>query len=272
MGDQPSSLPEIDRLIQIMERLRGPEGCPWDREQSPETLRPYVIEEAYEVVDAIDRGVEQDLVEELGDLLLQVVFHAQIATEAGRFTFEDVARSISDKLIRRHPHVFGDDRADTSGDVLRRWEEIKDTEKPETLPETGLFDRIPITLPALLKAKEIQKKASKVGFDWPDQAPVERCVVREWEELKEAMNAEDAEAVQHEFGDVLFSLVNLSRFIQCDPEESLRQAASRFRGRMDWMHETVRADGRSLNDCSPEELERLWSQAKQNLTAEAGGL
>lgn len=262
---EPSPAAQIDRLLGIMERLRSPDGCPWDQEQSLRTLRPFLIEEAYEVIDAIDEDDRDHLREELGDLLLQVVFQSQICGEEGSFTFDDVAREISDKLIRRHPHVFGGDSLETSDQVLVAWHEIKKTEKHEASTPQSVLDGAPNHLPALSKALDIQKRAARVGFDWPDLEPVQAKLSEELEELQAAIDGGNLDEVEHELGDVLFSIVNLCRFLKCDPEMALRGTVQRFRSRFSYIEEHVAKQKKELKEVPLDALEALWCEAKEFL-------
>src|SRR5690554_2444902 len=234
-GDRPCRHP-LDPLVDVMARLRGPDGCPWDKEQDHLSLRPYMIEEAYEAVDAIEAGDTDRIVEELGDVLLQVVFHSQIAAEAGRFTIEDVIRAISDKMIRRHPHVFGNVSAPDSETVLRHWEQIKKDEAASQHSKNGdapasLLDGISINLPALTRAEKIQARAARVGFEWPDVHGALKKVSEEWQEVEEARREGDADRLHQEWGDLLFSLVNVARYLNIDSETALRDAANKFQRR-----------------------------------------
>ncbi|GIM46050.1 hypothetical protein DNHGIG_15990 [Collibacillus ludicampi] len=250
------------RLVEITELLRGPGGCPWDREQTHQSIRKYVLEEAYEVADAIDRDDPDDLCEELGDLLLQVALHAQIAAEEGMFDAYDVVKGINDKLIRRHPHVFARSDAKNAKDVEAKWEEIKKKEKREKHleQEQSLLDSVPRSFPALMSAVKLQKKAASVGFDWPDIKPVYAKVEEEWKELREA---QDQENIKEEFGDLLFAIVNLARFLKIDPEEALAKTNEKFRKRFAFIEQRVREQGRSLEDADLEEMDRYWTEAKQ---------
>lgn len=256
------SAPEdsMTRLLEIMARLRGPDGCPWDREQTLDTLKPYLIEESYEVLEAMDSGDRIALREELGDLLLQIVFQSQLCSEAGDFSFHDVATAISDKLVRRHPHVFGDVEAKDSEAVLKNWDAIKKVEKGGGTASP--IDGIPRTLPALAKAREVQKRVSRSGFDWLDTAPVKEKVEEEWKELEDAMESGDADRIHDEFGDVLFSMVNLSRFLHLDAEEVLRSSVDKFSRRYRRVEALAAAAQRSVLDCTLEELDAFWEQAK----------
>jgi ATP diphosphatase len=258
----------IDKLIDVMARLRHPtEGCPWDVEQTFETIAPYTIEEAYEVADAIDRRDMAALRDELGDLLLQVVFHSRMAEEADEFVFEDVAGAISDKLIRRHPHVFGDGTADAASAVKESWESLKATERAEKAANDGrphsVLDDVPTAFPALMRAEKLQKRAARVGFDWPDLAPVLDKVMEELGELKaEIDNGGTADRVSEEAGDLLFACVNLLRHLKVDPESALRSANAKFEQRFRAVEATLAADCRRPDDADLDELEALWQRAK----------
>ncbi len=247
----------VERLVEIMRRLRDPEdGCPWDVKQRYDTIAPYTIEEAYEVADAIERGDRDDLCEELGDLLLQVVYHAQIATEEGAFDFQDVVRGVSDKMVGRHPHVFGDaDAAD--------WEAIKAAEKAaKGKAPTGALDDVPRALPALTRAEKLQKRAARVGFDWPDLAPVVEKIAEETRELADAAALADPDAIEDELGDVLFGVVNLARRLKADPEKALRRTNAKFERRFAAIERGLAAEGRRPEDASLDEMEALWVAAK----------
>jgi MazG family protein len=246
----------FDHLIEIMRRLRAPGGCPWDREQTFDTIKPFLLEETYEVLDAIDRRDWNELRGELGDLLLQAVFFAQMAEEAGYFNIADSVQAISEKLIRRHPHVFGDENADTEADVRKRWSEIKATEK--TKPE-GLLEGVPRALPALVEAQQISSRAAQSGFDWPDINGVLDKLEEERRELAAAVTAAERE---HEIGDLLFTLVNIARFHQVDPEQALRRANARFRERFGHVEARLAAQGRTTAQSEIEEMEALWQEAK----------
>jgi tetrapyrrole methylase family protein/MazG family protein len=249
----------FDDLVEVMRILRSEEGCPWDREQSHESLKPYMIEETYEVLDAIDRRDDSELLEELGDLLLQIVFHAQLAAEEGRFTMEDVARVIVQKLKRRHPHVFGDVKVENSLQVLKNWEEIKRGEG-----KNSVLDGVPRGLPALLKARRVQDKVKRVGFDWDDPAGAFEKVREEIGETERAMLKGDRQGIEEEFGDILFSLVNVSRFLEIDAEESLRQTVEKFSRRFRYIEARVASLGeRLLENYSLEELDELWEESKR---------
>ena len=245
-------------LVRIVHRLRAPGGCPWDRQQTAATLKPFVIEEAYEVVDAIDGGRPADLCEELGDLLLQVMLQAEIASERDSFTIEDVIRGISGKLVERHPHVFGDVEVEGAGEVLANWERIKRKEKKSR----GLFDGLPAQLPGLLKAARMGEKAGRVGFDWPDPAQVRAKVAEELSELDEAVTAGDVSAMDHELGDLLFAVAQWARHLGLHPEECLRAGCERFRRRFEVMSRALADRGLDCEDLDPEQLEGAWQEAK----------
>ncbi len=260
----PSS---IERLLDVVKTLRAPDGCPWDREQTIESLRSNLIEETYEVVDAMDSGDRGDLCEELGDLLLQVVFQAQICSEEGSFTFDDVARGIADKLVRRHPHVFGDVQADTTDEVLRNWEKIKKTEKGGDTPRS-LVDGIPRHLPALSKAHLVQKRVAKVGFEWDEVSGVVAKLEEELAEVKEAMAQKDAAAIREELGDLMFSTVNLTRYLGHNSEEVLNENISKFMRRFQGLETRLHAENRELDACSISELEAVWQDVKKEERAQ----
>ena len=249
-------------LVRIMARLRGENGCPWDRQQTHESIKPYFVEETYEVLEAIDDGDAGKLCEELGDVLLQVVFHARMAEEAALFGIADVVRAIIEKLVRRHPHVFGDVQADTPQEVLFNWEQIKKTERLNANGRASLLDGVPRELPALLRAHRLQEKASRVGFDWKEAREVVRKVEEELGELRAAMDSEQPERMEAELGDLLFSLVNLSRFIAVNPEEALRKTIARFIARFQYIEEELAHRGRTPGQVTLDEMDALWAEAK----------
>ncbi len=261
---------KFERLLEIMSRLRAPGGCPWDREQSIETLRPYLIEEAYEVLDAIERADWEHLSEELGDLQLQIVFQAQIASEDGRFTIDDVLDHITEKLIRRHPHVFGETSVDSAGEVVKRWEEIKAEEKAEKAekaakavdPHAALLESVPRHQPAILEAYEMGRKAAKTGFDWERLPDLMEKLREESDELAEAHAGDDPDHLEDEVGDLLFMAVNIARFLKVHPELALRRANKKFRERFGYIERELAARGKRPEDSTLEEMEELWQQAK----------
>lgn len=256
-------------LLNIMEQLRHPEtGCPWDLQQNFASLIPYVIEEAYEVVDAIERNDIHDLRAELGDLLLQVVFQAQLAKEQGHFDFEQVAASIGEKLIRRHPHVFAGVQFADDAARQQAWEAAKLQERQLKAPveaAASVLSDITNNLPALLYSEKIQRRAAQHGFDWPEVLPVFAKVQEELEEVKEAYDAGDQEHVQEEIGDLLFVVVNLARHLGVNPEIALKQSTQKFIQRFQYIERHIAADQRQLADCALAELDALWHQAKQDL-------
>ena len=247
-------------LIKVMEKLRSPEGCPWDRKQTHESLLPYLLEETYEVVDAVKRGKDEDLREELGDLLLQVVFHSQIAKERGAFDIEDVVDSIVRKLINRHPHVFGN-REDikTAEDVNREWEKLKEKEGKK---KESLLDGIPESMPALERAYKLQKRAAKVGFDWEGFEGIKEKLIEELSEIEEELKRGDRKKIEEEVGDFLFMAVNLARFLGVHPEIALRRANEKFEKRFRYMEKKAKEMGKELKEMSLDEMEALWQEAK----------
>lgn len=248
-------------LVDIVHKLRAPDGCPWDREQTPETLKPYVVEEAYEVLDAIDGGGPAELREELGDLLLQIVLQAEIASETGSFTVADVISGISDKLVARHPHVFGSVKVDGSSQVLSNWEQIKKKEKKGR----GLFEGLPAQLPALQRAARMGEKAGRVGFDWTRAEAVRAKVAEELAELDEAVEGGDEGEVRHELGDFLFATAQWARHLGHQPEEALRACCHRFSNRFHEMERLASESGRGLGELGPDALDALWEQAKRDV-------
>jgi MazG family protein len=258
MAETPGAA--FDELAALIARLRSPGGCPWDREQTHETLKSTTLEEAYEVVEAVDVGSEA-LAAELGDLLLQVVFHAQIASEESRFTLAEVVRRVSEKMVRRHPHVFGNGPAETSAQVLKTWEEMKIAERAEKgEPDRSMLDSVSRSLPGVMEAYQITTKASRVGFDWPDVPSVEAKVREELDELREVPGGTSAAA--DEMGDVLFAVVNLSRALGVDPESALKAANRKFRRRFAYVEQILRDRGRTPSDSTLEEMDGLWDEAK----------
>lgn len=257
----------FDRLTKILTRLRSRRGgCPWDLKQTPDSLKPFLIEEAYEVIEAIESRNNARMIEELGDLLYQVLFHAQIAKERGRFTIQDVLKTTADKMVRRHPHVFGRDRAArrrrTATEVLVRWEELKADEKGNR-HRTSVLDGIPKQLPALLRAQQLQARAARVGFDWPAIEPVFEKVREELREFEKARRSRSKIRMEEELGDVLFALVNLARFLKINAEDVLRKTSQRFIQRFRYIEQAAAKKGRPVQDLSLSEMDRLWEEAKR---------
>jgi len=266
---------DISRLIEIMEALRQPEtGCPWDVVQTFETIKPYTIEEAYEVADAIERRDMDDLCEELGDLLLQVVFHARIAEERGEFAFGDVVHAVTSKMIRRHPHVFAASEADTPDSVKLQWDRIKAEEKRERAArrarrgmtedfKAGFLGGVQRSQPALTEALKLQEQAARVGFDWSDPAPILDKIEEEIAELREALEEGRPEKVSDELGDLIFALVNIGRHVKADPENALRGTNTKFRRRFNHIEKSLGENGETLEEASLERMEDLWQAAKR---------
>jgi len=256
----------IGELLEIMARLRNPEqGCPWDLEQDFASIAPYTLEEAYEVADAIQRGDSEDLCEELGDLLFQVVFHAQLAAEQGLFRFADVVASINRKMVRRHPHVFGDEAVADARAQSEAWEKHKANERASKgIGGDSALAGVPVSLPALVRAQKIQRRAARVGFDWPRMGDVVDKLDEELAELKDALRTrEPVERLQEELGDLLFTCANLARFLDADAESLVRDANHKFEARFRIVESLARRRSRDLRDCSLEELETFWQQAKR---------
>jgi MazG family protein len=286
----------FERAVSIMARLRGPGGCPWDREQTFDSIKPYTLEEAYEVLEAIDNRDWDELRGELGDLLLQVLFYSQMAQEDGKFSIDDVLERLSDKLVRRHPHVFGDVTAETSADVLRNWEAIKAEEKKQRLETSGgkaakaeaqesVLAGVSSAMPALLEAHRLSSRAAHVGFDWPEIGGLFEKLNEEATELKEELQQlpfpvrpaargiagsgrpqvpeELRHRLEEEVGDMFFVLVNIARYLALDPESALKKTNRKFKRRFQWMEEQLHASGRGAQDASADELESLWQRAKQ---------
>lgn len=248
----------FEKLVGILARLRAPDGCPWDREQSYKDIAPHTLEETYEVIEAIDREDYDGLCEELGDFIMQALFYAQIASEEKRFTIVDVIQKITEKLIHRHPHVFGETKVADSKQVLKNWEQLKKKEGKSVL------GGVPKTLPALLKAYRIGEKAGRVGFDWENTDGILDKVKEEAAELAEARHQRDEHAVEHEYGDLLFTLANIGRFLGINPETALRGATERFLERFRLMEGEIENSGKSMKDLSPKEWDELWENAKDN--------
>lgn len=249
----------FERLVEIMRQLRGPDGCPWDREQTRDSLKPFLIEEAYEVLEALEGEDLEKFREELGDLLFQIIFHAQIAEEGGEFSIQDVIRRASEKITRRHPHVFANAQVANAQEVLFNWEEIKRAERPQG---RSVLEGVPRELPALLRAHRLQDRAARVGFDWKNAREVMGKVEEEMAELKRALMEAEPSRMEEELGDLLFALVNLSRFLEVNPEEALRKTISRFISRFRYIEEEMAKRGRPLREVTLEEMDRLWEEAK----------
>lgn len=276
----PAAMPDVAaaefaRLVEIIARLRAPDGCPWDRAQTPQTLRPYLVEETYEVLDALDAEDWTELQEELGDVLLQVVLHAQLMAEAGRFGIADVVETIAEKMVRRHPHVFGDATADSPDEVSRNWARIKAAEKRAKAgvgaddAQPSVLDGVPASAPALIQAQRLGEKAAKVGFDWPSAAEVFDKVAEESRELSaEIDHADDdnrKQAIEHELGDLLFTLTSLARHLDLDTESALRKANARFGRRFRFVEAQLARGGEDVYATSAPRLEALWQAAKQRV-------
>jgi MazG family protein len=251
----------FEDLIQTVKALRAPDGCPWDKEQTFKTLTPYILEEAYELVDAIENGTIDDMKEELGDALLHVVMLSNMAEEGGHFSVYDVADYENKKMIHRHPHVFGDTKVDSVDDVWKNWEALKKEEKEDS---DSIMDTIPKTLPALLQASKLQKRASRVGFDWPDMTGPFDKIREEIQELETAHTNNDRKNLEEEAGDVLFAIVNVLRKLKINPEEALRHTNEKFKSRFKHMESSCKDANTELNTLSLDEQEALWVQAKQD--------
>jgi MazG family protein len=260
MAESPAA--RFAALLEIMARLRGPGGCPWDREQTPTSLKPFLIEEAYEVLEAIESGAPDAVSEELGDLLFQVVFHARLAEEAGQFTIADVLDRLARKMVHRHPHVFGDASVGDARAALSQWEAIKQAEATDAGRRRSVIDGVPRSLPSLLRAQRLQSKAARIGFDWPDASAAWKKVREEMLELDDAIADGDRTHLQEELGDALFSLVNVARLSGIDAEEALQGAIEKFRRRFTAVESELEAAGRKPVDASLEEMDRLWEMIK----------
>jgi tetrapyrrole methylase family protein/MazG family protein len=264
----------FEKLAAVQARLRAPDGCPWDREQTHTSLRTYLIEEAYEVLEALESGDDGKFAEEMGDLLLQIVFHSQIAKEEGRFTVSDVIREVHDKMVRRHPHVFGEKRAKDSAEVLKNWEQIKkeeriaagkkdaNGEKKEDKP-ASLLDGVSKALPAALEGLHLTRRAARIGFDWDSVEGVIDKMNEEAGELREAVGAKDTEGAEEEMGDLLFAAVNVARFLHIDPEIALKKANAKFSARFRQMEKLAAERGESLADIPRDEMEGIWKEVKK---------
>jgi MazG family protein len=254
----------FQQLVAIMAKLRAPGGCPWDRDQTFDSIKPFLLEETYEVMDAIDARDWKELASELGDLILQVVFFSQMASEEGLFRVEDALAAINAKLVRRHPHVFGDQTAETEGDVRKIWSEVKAEErKQKPAPETSMLGTIPRKLPALVEAQQITSRVAQVGFDWRNPEEVLAKLNEELAEFDAARHGGSAAELEDELGDLLFVLVNLARFVKVDAEQALRKSNAKFRRRFGYIEAKLAADGRSPADSSLDEMEALWQEAKK---------
>jgi nucleoside triphosphate diphosphatase len=255
----PDTDQRFGELLSVMVRLRGDGGCPWDREQTRESLRPFLVEEAHEVLEALDDADPSRLREELGDLLFQVVFHTRIAEERGEFTMDDVLAALVDKMIRRHPHVFGDRQVDSAAEALSQWEAIKRTEGG---PRRSALHGIPRSLPGLLRAQRVQHRASRIGFDWQEPVAALEKVDEELAEVTAALREKSDAAVRAEIGDLLFAVVNVARLADVDPDSALQAAVDRFQARFQRMEDAAEHSGRELRSLTLEEMERLWTEAK----------
>ena len=253
---------EFERLVEIMAKLRGPNGCPWDKEQTYKNINPYMLEEVHEVMESIDQNDMDGLREELGDLLLHIVFHSQMATEDKHFEIYDVIHGICEKLTYRHPHVFGDREVKDSKDVIQKWEELKKAEKKKR----SILGGVPQELPALLKAFRLGEKAGRVGFDWKDADGILEKLQEEVTELKEAREEGHELNIEHEYGDLLFTLANIGRFLKINPEEALRKSTNRFMSRFKQMEKAIDEKGTKLDSLTLEEWDYLWEQAKEEMS------
>ena len=263
MENQPTAGEKFQKLVETMARLRAPGGCPWDREQTFDSIKPYTLEETYEVLDAIDRREWSELAEELGDFMLQAVFYAQMASEQQLFRIEDALDAINQKLVRRHPHVFGDESAGSADEVLGIWGRVKDAEpKAERKKAAGLLGGVPRALPALVEAQQIASKAAGVGFDWENAEQVVEKLHEELGEFAEARRNAAQDELEDELGDMLFVLVNLARFVKVDPEQALRRTNAKFRARWSHIEARLAENGRKPEDATIDEMEALWQEAK----------
>ncbi|HUB79136.1 MAG TPA: nucleoside triphosphate pyrophosphohydrolase [Bryobacteraceae bacterium] len=263
MEKDSSAGAKFQKLVELMARLRAPGGCPWDREQTFDSIKPYTLEETYEVLDAIDRREWGELAEELGDFVLQAVFYAQMASEEKLFRIEDALDAINSKLVRRHPHVFGEQTAETAGDVKRIWGQIKAEEKKDKGKQDGLLAPVPRALPALVEAQQISSRAAGAGFDWENPDQVLEKLHEELAEFAEARRQASHDELENELGDLLFVLVNLARFVKVDPEQALRRTNAKFRKRFAYIEQKLRERGKKLEDSNIAEMEALWQEAKQ---------
>lgn len=253
---------KFQRLVELMTRLRAPDGCPWDREQTFDSIKPYTLEETYEVLDAVDRREWGELAEELGDFILQAVFYAQMASEEKLFGIADALDAINAKLVRRHPHIFGEDSAATAGKVLNIWGKIKAEEKTAKKQTTGLLASVPRSMPALVEAQQISSRAARVGFDWENPEQVMEKLQEELGELAEARRGAAQPEIENEIGDLLFVIVNIARFLKVDPEQALRGTNAKFRERFGYIERKLAERGKKPEDSNIEEMEALWQEAK----------
>ncbi|KGQ42793.1 nucleoside triphosphate hydrolase [Gallibacterium anatis] len=256
---------KLEKFAEIIAKLRDPNGgCPWDLEQTYQTMPPHILEEAYEVVEAINQDDRKELKEELGDLLMQVVFLSQLAQEEGAFTLDDVIDGITDKIIRRHPHVFGEIKAENSDEVLKNWENIKQQERYQK-EQFSILDNVPIALPSLLRAAKLQKRCAKVGFDWSELEPTIQKVEEELQEVRDEVSKQlqNSQAIEEEIGDLLFASVNVARHLKLNPEEALRKANLKFERRFRQVEQSILASGRQLEQVSLAEMDLIWDQVKQ---------
>jgi|SRR6266481_1674663 tetrapyrrole methylase family protein/MazG family protein len=271
----------FEKLAAVQARLRAPDGCPWDKEQTHASLRTYLIEEAYEVLEALESGDDTKFAEEMGDLLLQIVFHSQIAKEEGRFSVSDVIREVHDKMVRRHPHVFGEKGAKNTAEVLKKWEQIKKEERAAAGKKNGdgskqegkagsLLDGVSRALPAALEGFQLTRRAARIGFDWESAEGVFDKMNEEGAELRHALNAKDAKKTEEEMGDLLFAAVNLARFLHVDPEISLKKANAKFSTRFRKMEEMAAKTGKALADVPREQMEEFWEMAKRSEKGDSG--
>ncbi len=253
---------EVDRLVNIVAKLRAPEGCPWDREQNHKSILPDLLDEVYEFFESVDEEDDYGMREELGDLLLQVVFHSQLASEENKYNLEDVAKDISDKLVRRHPHVFGEVEVESTGEVLKNWEDIKRQEKGKEDREY-VTDGIAKALPALFRAEKIQKRVARVGFDWKDEKPVLDKVEEEFLEFREALEKGDIKNAEEELGDIIFALVNVARHNNISAETALRLTIEKFDKRFRFIEDSFKKENRDISKATLEELDKYWEEAKK---------
>jgi tetrapyrrole methylase family protein / MazG family protein len=267
MKNAAAAGPKFQQLVEIMQRLRGPDGCPWDREQTFDSIKPFTLEETYEVIDAIDRRDYPGLAEELGDFMLQAVFYAQLAAEKDIFAIDDALDAINQKLIRRHPHVFGEQSAENADDVLRIWGEVKAAEKKDRgAAKDGLLAGVPRALPALVEAQQIASRAAREGFDWENPEQVIEKLHEELAEFDQARRNASQPELEDELGDLLFVLVNLARFVKVDPEQALRKTNAKFRQRFGYIERKLGEIGKTLAQSNIEEMEALWQEAKHAAT------